>query len=610
MQIIYLGNWNVGFLALSKILDSGITVSLVVTDYDENDGDGYRNKVYELACIHHIPVFKRYKEILPYIEKDAMGFSVAYGKEIFKRDILERMKIYNFHPSYLPHYKGPSPIQWQIKEKEPAWGMACHLVDEGIDTGDIINRHQYVVNERESYIDNLDRYNKCFSEFIFRNIIDILDRCCRGLAIETMKNSNEVIDYKPRLSIPKSIWKDTLNEITEYLNLERVVFFAGNRAELGILFPIILEMSKMYYVDVLISDSYFTNGMDDLKEKQDYISTHDYRVAFAKILTNCTNDIYYDALPNTYKKVLQYLTKQKEYQYKYAIVLGDRIESFGFTLAAFYGQIPIVHLAGGDVANVPYYDTNVRHSISKLANLHLTFSKESKEVLLQLGEEEWRICNIGTPVFDYRRMGLLLSREEIADEFHIGEGVCIVFTYHAGPLKSETENLAEYIECLNGVLDSDASKIIVTYPNHDPGSAEILRFLERMMETKRISIVRSMGTSKLHTLMVHFKVIVVGNSSSGLTETSFYGCPAINIGDRQLDRIRGVNVTDAQVVRKEITDILNQMIGQYEGKRNEYIKYKNVFGDGNAALKALKFLDSYKNISNKELTTKKFIRRM
>ena len=92
MQIIYLGNWNVGFLALSKILDSGIAVSVVVTDYDENDCDEYRNKVYELACTRNIPVYKCYREILSFIEKDAVGFSVAYGKEIFKQDILDHLQ--------------------------------------------------------------------------------------------------------------------------------------------------------------------------------------------------------------------------------------------------------------------------------------------------------------------------------------------------------------------------------------------------------------------------------------------------------------------------------------------------------------------------------------
>lgn len=609
MQIVFLGNWNVGYLALRKVLESGISVSLVVTNYDERDRDEYRNKVYDLACRYHIPVYKRYKDILNIVGEEAIGFSVAYGNEIFKQDILSKVKLYNFHPSYLPYYKGGSPIQWQIKCEENAWGMSCHVVDEGIDTGEIVSRDKYTVDEKSAYVDNLDGYNRDFSEFIYRNINDIITKTQKGIGINTVKNSDKERDYKPRVVIPKSMWNNTLKEISKYLNQSRVFFFAGNRAELGILFPIILEMSKFYYIDVIVSDSYFTNGIQDLKEKEDYILKNGYRVNILKIITNCTDDIYFEALPNIYKKIFRYLQRQKEYQYKYAIVLGDRIESFGFALAAFYGQIPLVHIAGGDVANVPYYDTNVRHSISKLANLHLTFSEESKETLMQMGEEEERICNIGTPVFDYGRMGLLLSKEEIEAEFHIGAGKCIVYTYHAGPLKSDTENLTEYKECLNGVLNCAADKVIITYPNHDPGSAEIICFLDEMMETERIIIIKSLGTTKLHTLMENFKIIIAGNSSSGLTETSYYGCPALNIGDRQRDRIRGKNVIDAYANQEEITSALNQMIEQYDCRKKEYMKHKGFFGDGKAALKALRFLDSYKDVPNKELIIKKFVRK-
>ena len=45
------------------------------------------------------------------------------------------------------------------------------------------------------------------------------------------------------------------------------------------------------------------------------------------------------------------------------------------------------------------------------------------------------------PTFDYDRMHLLADREEIEREFHIGEKICVIFTYHSGPLKSEYKNL-------------------------------------------------------------------------------------------------------------------------------------------------------------------------
>ena len=72
-----------------------------------------------------------------------------------------------------------------------------------------------------------------------------------GEILETTVNSDLREDYKPNLFVPKDMWDSTIYEISNYFNRSRMLFFAGNRAELGIMFPVILEMSKYYYVDLL-----------------------------------------------------------------------------------------------------------------------------------------------------------------------------------------------------------------------------------------------------------------------------------------------------------------------------------------------------------------------
>lgn len=610
MKIVFFGNWNLGYITLNKLLQESFPISLVVTNFDLNDDDVYRNKIYELACQRYLPVYKSYRDILKYIDKGDVGFSIAYGNEIFKADILDKMKIYNFHPSYLPYYKGSSPIQWQIKNKESEWGMTCHEIDNGIDTGKIVKRDLYKIDGYKTYQILLDEYNAYFANFIYNSIAEIVDKTNSGETLQTITNSNLERDYKPRLFIPSDMWDNVIYDISDYFNRKRVLFFAGNRAELGIMFPVILEMSKYYYIDLLVLDTYFISGLQDLEEKKEFAKKNKYRVNFLKLTVRKNEDIYFESLPNVYIQVLDYLKKQEQYQYKYAIVLGDRIESFGFALAVFYGKIPLVHMAGGDVTEVPYYDSSVRHCISKMANLHLPFSRESEMVLRQIGEEEARICNIGNPSFDYERMQMLLSKNQIEEEFHIENKFCAVFTYHAGPLKTTIENLNEYKECLQGVLDSELDRIIITFPNHDPGSEEIFKYIDKLVDTDRMMIVKSLGTVKLHSIMTNFKAIIVGNSSMGLLETPYYTCPALNIGDRQINRIRGGNVTDVSVRRKDITDALNQMIREYDGNRKRYMKDKTIFGDGNAAVKTLDFLRKYDDVPNDKLILKKFVKRM
>ena len=80
MKIIFLGNWNLGYIVLDKLLQKGVSVSLVVTNYDKNDNDVYKNKVYDLACLYGISVYKTYKDILSLVNEGDIAFSIAYGK--------------------------------------------------------------------------------------------------------------------------------------------------------------------------------------------------------------------------------------------------------------------------------------------------------------------------------------------------------------------------------------------------------------------------------------------------------------------------------------------------------------------------------------------------
>lgn len=610
MKIIFMGNWNLGYIVLNKLLKNGTPVSLVVTNYDLDDDDVYRNRVYNQACQYGIAVYKSYKDILSCVDQGDIAFVVAYGNEIFREDILNKIKIYNFHSSYLPYYKGRSPIQWQIKNREEAWGMTCHEVDVGIDTGKIIKRDKYAVDVQMFYESALDEYNECFAGFIFNCMTEIIEKIKSGGIIRAIDNSNLREYYKPQLSIPKDMWNRKIDEISDYLNQNRVLFFAGNRAELGILFPIILEMSRFYYVDLLVLETYFISGLEDLKEKEDLIKKNNYRVNLIKMRVDGIADVYFSSLSSVYSKVFAHLKKQEQYPYKYALVLGDRIESLGFALAAFYGKVPLVHVAGGDIAEVPYFDNSVRHCISKLAHIHLPFSAESAMTLMQMGEEESKICVIGNPSFDYDRMGLTSSKEQIEEKFHIGNEFCVVFTYHAGPLKTSRENLMEYKECLQGVLDSTAGKIIVTFPNHDPGSEEVLDYVGGLIDTDRMIVEKSLGTQKLHSIMKNFKTIIAGNSSMGLLETAYYMCPALNIGDRQTDRGRAGNVKDVKAGRKDVAKALEQLMNEYDSMIRQFEKDRTLFGDGKAAVRALDFLKQYEDVPNDVLLVKRFVRRM
>ena len=80
------------------------------------------------------------KLTLQQIEEIDPDLIVSFGyRHILKKPIFKKFKnrIINLHISYLPWNRGASPNVWSFIEKTPK-GVSIHLMDEGIDTGDIL----------------------------------------------------------------------------------------------------------------------------------------------------------------------------------------------------------------------------------------------------------------------------------------------------------------------------------------------------------------------------------------------------------------------------------------------------------------------------------------
>ena len=101
--------------------------------------------IKQLASKLQIPVFTpNKKELSSYIRYlknlDADLFVVCGYKYIIPRSVFEIPSIasINIHPSLLPSYRGQHVINWAIINGEDKTGVTFHLVDDGIDTGDIV----------------------------------------------------------------------------------------------------------------------------------------------------------------------------------------------------------------------------------------------------------------------------------------------------------------------------------------------------------------------------------------------------------------------------------------------------------------------------------------
>lgn len=118
-------------------------VIAVFTQPDRKRGRGHAlqfSPVKEKALALDIPVFTDSPtEHVSLIEKADLAIVVAYGK-LLKEEVLSAPKYgcVNLHASLLPKYRGASPMQAAILASEKYSGVSAMLMDQGLDTGDIL----------------------------------------------------------------------------------------------------------------------------------------------------------------------------------------------------------------------------------------------------------------------------------------------------------------------------------------------------------------------------------------------------------------------------------------------------------------------------------------
>lgn len=159
MKIVFMGTPDFSLQPLKKLIEAGHYVSLVLTREDKkrNRGELSPTPVKELAQELNIPVLtpSRMKDeaLLERLNSEKADFFVvvSYGK-ILPKEILDMPKFgcINIHASLLPEYRGAAPIQWSIIDGKKKTGITTMLMDEGLDTGDILKQYELPIADNET----------------------------------------------------------------------------------------------------------------------------------------------------------------------------------------------------------------------------------------------------------------------------------------------------------------------------------------------------------------------------------------------------------------------------------------------------------------------------
>jgi methionyl-tRNA formyltransferase len=161
MKVIFLGNHTVGVRALQAISESAEVAAVVAHPPDPEDGVRYESVAgfAERNGWKWIRGKAKTPEVYSFIEKakpDLLwitDFRYLIPPEMIA---LASLGAVNLHPSLLPLYRGRAPVNWAILKGERRLGLTAHFVDEGMDTGDIIDQISYEIGDAQDVGDCLN----------------------------------------------------------------------------------------------------------------------------------------------------------------------------------------------------------------------------------------------------------------------------------------------------------------------------------------------------------------------------------------------------------------------------------------------------------------------
>ena len=218
-RLLFMGTPEFAVPSLQTIINAGYPVVGVVTQPDKPKGRGRRlqpSPIKELAEENGLLVLQpdrvrdeSFLQIFRGLNPDLVVVA-AFG-QILPGEILERPKFgcINVHPSLLPKYRGAAPLNWTLIRGEKTTGVTIMMMDEGVDTGDILLQEETPVAEGETCDCLHDRLARMGASLLLETIRQIE----QGTATRRPQDHQQAT-YAPRLKKEDGLidWgKDTVD---------------------------------------------------------------------------------------------------------------------------------------------------------------------------------------------------------------------------------------------------------------------------------------------------------------------------------------------------------------------------------------------------------------
>ena len=374
---------------------------------------------------------------------------------------------------------------------------------------------------------------------------------------------------------------------------KNLAIFTVARSDFGIMKNIIekCEKDKRFNLFLIIGPAHNSKVFGHTRDEINLIKVKKKINFKFKYIKSTNEDIinYFSRSLNETKKFL------KKAKIDAALILGDRYEMLAISFVCLNYNIPIMHFCGGN-QTLGSLDEIYRYAISKMAKVHFLETNHHKTKLKAVGIKK-NLNVVGNPALE-NLDSKYFNKKELIEKFKFSfnpQKKIIVACFSPETTISKKNNLNN-LNIMLKFLSKVGENLVFTYPNADPGFNDYINLINRyLLNKKNADVVKNLGIINYFSLL-KISSLLIGNSSSGIVESSSFKIPAINLGDRQKGRFAPKNVIHSNFSLNKINlaykkAFSKKFISSIKKIRNPYYK-------SNTSIRSLNLINKYLKSKN------------
>jgi len=337
--------------------------------------------------------------------------------------------------------------------------------------------------------------------------------------------------------------------------MKKIAIITATRAEYGLLKPLIQKVQEdaSLQLQLIVTGAHLSRSFGETYKEIEKEFNIDAKIPLdLEENTPKSNSLAMAKLQSELTQTLDELDSD------ILVILGDRYEMLTAATVALMLHIPIAHIHGGEITEGAQ-DDSIRHAITKLSHLHFTATEVYKKRVIQMGEEPWRVVNVGALGVESIKKLQLLSKEAFEESIGVAlKEKNLLITYHPQTLATQSPQ-EQFSEVLQALEHFDDTLLIFTKANADAGGKVINKMIDDFVSQHTNAIAfTSLGQLRYFSALKYVDG-VVGNSSSGILEVPSFHKPTINIGARQKGRLQADSIINTLIDSHAITKAIESI---------------------------------------------------